>query len=327
MSILERPERGEDWRNWPAHGAAVAQDRRDFAATDGAAKTKARFDPAQEQYRALMENPAYGICRMDYNGNFLDANETLVTMLGYDSRDRLLMNPSTHIVWDPSNRAQVMEACHQTGYVQRIEVEWACKNGAPIKVRLGGRQVCTAGVPDGYELIVEDVTEQRALEAHLRYLVATDALTGLANYRRLAEALDGEIARSKRTGRPFAIAMFDLDGMKQINDRYGHQTGNRALCRLADLLRFSCRSIDTPARSGGDEFVVVLPETSTTEARVLARRICNRLADDRETPPLATSVGIAIYPHDGDTLDHLLHKADRALYKMKNSEIRQHRKL
>jgi diguanylate cyclase (GGDEF)-like protein len=216
----------------------------------------------------------------------------------------------------------VLEACRQTGYVQRIEVEWASQNRAPIKVRLGGRQLwAEPGVPNGYELIVEDVTEQRALEAHLRYLVATDALTGLANYRRLAEVLGGEIERSTRTGRPFAILMFDLNGMKRINDRYGHLAGNRALCRLADALRASCRSIDTLARCGGDEFVVVLPETRAREAGVLARRICHRLADDPEQPPLATSVGIAVYPDDGDTIDHLLCTADHALYQMKNGAM------
>jgi diguanylate cyclase (GGDEF)-like protein/PAS domain S-box-containing protein len=299
----------------------LTQAHRALAAIDVVVKTGTADVDSSPLYRALIENPAYGICRMDSHGNFLDANETLVVMLGYLSKDALL-KPSTNVVWDPSTRAQVLEACRQTGYVQRIEVEWACQNGAAIQVRLGGRQVwAEPGVPNGYELIVEDVTEQRALEAHLRYLVATDALTGLANYRRLAEALGGEIERSTRTGRPFAILMFDLNGMKRINDRYGHLAGNRALCRLADALRASCRSIDTLARCGGDEFVVVLPETRASEAGVLARRICHRLADDPEQPPLATSVGLAVYPHDGDTIDHLFCTADHALYRMKNGAI------
>jgi len=112
------------------------------------------------------------------------------------------------------------QAIHADG---RLEGEWARKDGTRIKVRLGGRQVCNeAGVPDACELIAEDVTEQRALEDHLRHLVATDALTGLANYRRLAEALDAEIGRSARTGRTFAVLMFDLNGLKEINDRYSH---------------------------------------------------------------------------------------------------------
>ncbi len=136
----------------------------------------------------------------------------------------------------------------------------------------------------GCEIIAEDVTAQRASEDHLRHLAATDALTGLANYRRLSEELESEIKRSDRTGRAFAVLMFDLDGMKQINDRYGHLAGNRALCRLADIFRFSCRSIDTAARYGGDEFAIVLPETVANDAALVRKRICERLSSDREEP-------------------------------------------
>jgi diguanylate cyclase (GGDEF)-like protein len=187
-----------------------------------------------------------------------------------------------------------------------------------MKVRLSGRQVRgEQGVPDSCEMIVEDFTKQCALEDHHRHLEATDWHTALANYRRFAEALDAEIKRSGRTGRAFAVLLFDLDGMKQINDRYGHLTGNRALCRLADILRFSCRSIDTPARYGGDEFAIVLPETGAREACLVGRRICDRLANDCEDPRLSVSVGVATYPRDGKTIGNLLHSADQALYRMK----------
>lgn len=188
-----------------------------------------------------------------------------------------------------------------------------------MKVRLSGRQVGSdQGAPDGCEIIAEDVTAQRASEDHLRHLAATDALTGLANYRRLSEALESEIKRSDRTKRAFAVLVFDLDGMKQINDSYGHLAGNRALCRLADVFRFSCRSIDTAARYGGDEFAIVLPETAAKDAGQLGLRICERLTDDREVPLLSVSVGLAVYPQDGTTIETLLQTADRALYKMKH---------
>ncbi len=274
---------------------------------------------SEAHYRALVENPIYGICRCDFGGKFLDVNQALVAMLGYASKDELLaVNLASDIIQDPAERAQLFEPHRQTGRVDCIEVEWKRKDGTPMKVRLSGRQVCSEQeVPGGFEIIVEDVTEQRALEDHLRHLAATDSLTALANYRRLAEALDAELRRSDRTGRAFAVLLFDLDGMKQINDRYGHLTGNRALCRLADVFRFSCRSIDTPARYGGDEFAIVLPETGAREAGLVGGRICDRLANDREDPQLSVSVGIATYPEDGETIGNLLHAADQALYKMK----------
>jgi diguanylate cyclase (GGDEF)-like protein len=206
-----------------------------------------------------------------------------------------------------------------TGHVELIELEWKRKDGSAMRVRLSGRQVSRGeGSPEGCEVIVEDVTAQRASEDHLRHLATTDALTGLANYRRLVDALQSEIKRSDRTGRAFAVMAFDLDGMKKINDNYGHLAGNRALCRLADIFRFSCRSIDTAARYGGDEFAIVLPETSALDADLVGQRICQRLAAEGGEPKLSVSFGIAVYPEDGTSIESLLQKADRALYRMKN---------
>ena len=136
--------------------------------------------------------------------------------------------------------------------------------------------------------------------------------------RHLAEVLDTEIKRSERTGREFALLLFDLDGLKQINDRYGHLRGSHALCRVADVLSF-CRDIDTAARYGGDEFAVVLPETGAEAANHAAQRICDSIANDGMEPALSVSIGVAVYPHDGESLETLLRAADVAMYSMKAS--------
>jgi diguanylate cyclase (GGDEF)-like protein len=148
-------------------------------------------------------------------------------------------------------------------------------------------------------------------------LAASDSLTGLANHRRLLEALENEIQRSRRTGREFAVLLFDLDGLKKINDKYGHLTGSRAIKRLGNVLRNSSRTIDTPARFGGDEFALVLPEAGGRDAEQAASRICEQLALDGEEPFVSVSVGQAVYPADGTSIEQLLGAADRALYKMK----------
>jgi diguanylate cyclase (GGDEF)-like protein len=162
-----------------------------------------------------------------------------------------------------------------------------------------------------------DLTERKKAEEQLQLLAVTDPLTGLGNYRRLVEALDAEVKRCGRTGRPFAVLLLDLDQLKKINDQCGHLIGSQALCRLADVLRVFCRAIDTAARYGGDEFAVILPETTAAAARLVASRIRSRLAKDSLQPPISASIGVAVYPQDGETMEALLRTADRELYGMK----------
>jgi diguanylate cyclase (GGDEF)-like protein len=159
--------------------------------------------------------------------------------------------------------------------------------------------------------------EYAVAEAQLREMVVTDPLTGLPNYRRLLEVLGMEIARSNRHDRPFAVVFFDMDGLKRINDELGHLIGSRAVCRFAETLQAVCRTTDTAARYGGDEFVAVLPDTDRPGAELVVRRLGERLAEDRADPPLAVSAGIAVYPQDGGTPTTLLSAADRALYSVK----------
>ncbi|MGB8494245.1 MAG: diguanylate cyclase, partial [Candidatus Acidiferrum sp.] len=162
-----------------------------------------------------------------------------------------------------------------------------------------------------------DITERKLAEEQIRHLALTDPLTGLANYRRLFDALDSEIKRCGRSGRSFAVLLLDLDGLKKINDAHGHQVGSRALGRVANILRIHCRAIDTAARYGGDEFVVVLPETGSEAARLVAQRISEESRNDGEEPSISVSAGTAIFPQDGKTIDELLAAADRVLYREK----------
>lgn len=169
-------------------------------------------------------------------------------------------------------------------------------------------------------------SEYSVAEAQLRELVVTDPLTGLPNYRRLVEVLANEIARSNRNDDPFAVAFFDMDGLKRINDELGHLIGSRAVCRFAETLRASCRATDTAARYGGDEFVVILPDTDDEGARVVIQRVEERLAEDPDKPELAVSAGVAVYPRDGGTPTTLLSAADRALYAVKASKANARRR-
>lgn len=274
---------------------------------------------SEAHYRALVGNLTYGMCRCNANGDFLDVNQALLTMLGYPAREELLaVNLTREILSDPVQQTQLLGHYGAEGRPDGIEVDWARKDGTMLKVRLSGREVKgDARKKSSFEIIAEDVTRQRELETHLRQQAARDPLTGLANYRHLVDVLDNEIKRSRRTGRGFSLVLFDLDDLKKINDLHGHAVGSHALCRLADALSMGCRDIDTAARFGGDEFALVLPETESLPASLVAKRIREALASDGGDPNLSVSMGIADYPKDGETIETLFNAADVALYAMK----------
>ncbi len=160
--------------------------------------------------------------------------------------------------------------------------------------------------------------DQARLFEQVRSMAVTDPLTGLSNYRRLISVLEAELDRSRRTQRPFSVVLLDMDGLKIINDQYGHLTGSRALVRIGKILRNHSRAIDTAARYGGDEFALVLPEAGKDIASRVVSRIRERLSAEPEHPALSVSAGVAAFPQDGDTPEKLLGAADRALYVMKH---------
>ena len=160
--------------------------------------------------------------------------------------------------------------------------------------------------------------DQARLFEQVRSMAVSDPLTGLANYRRLLSVLEAELDRSRRTQRAFSVVLLDMDGLKGINDQFGHLTGSRALVRLGKILRSHSRAIDTAARYGGDEFALVLPEAGREIAARVVGRVRERLAAETEPPALSVSAGVAAFPEDGDTPEKLLAAADRNLYRMKN---------
>jgi diguanylate cyclase (GGDEF)-like protein len=155
-------------------------------------------------------------------------------------------------------------------------------------------------------------------------LSITDGLTGVYNYRYLRSALDKEVARARRFREKFAIIMLDVDHLKEYNDVHGHLRGSEVLRRLAQVVMGELRTSDVIAKYGGDEFVIILPQTDREGARTLAERIraaveVHEFPGEEEGMRITSSMGIAQFPEDGELTRDLLESADNALYDAKRS--------
>jgi diguanylate cyclase (GGDEF)-like protein len=155
----------------------------------------------------------------------------------------------------------------------------------------------------------------------LRTLAVRDDLTSLYNLRFFNRSLETEHQRATRFGRSYALIFLDLDGLREVNSRGGHMAGALALVQVGEFLVNRIRRIDLPARIGGDEFVIICPETEKVAVRLVAERLRHGVQklQDAEGKPLGitVSIGIACFPEDGDLPEEVLQRADRALYEAK----------
>ncbi len=180
--------------------------------------------------------------------------------------------------------------------------------------------VCPQG--DACPLQTELASLRSELET-LRALVHTDALTGLFNYRHFTRTLDLEMERSRRSGKPVALLMFDLDHFKRFNDRWGHEAGNLALRHVARLIQNTVRRLDIACRYGGEEFAIILPDTSLHAACVLAERLRALVAGtpvhwDGSAIELSCSIGVDVHTAaDRDDAGGFVRRADAWLLQAK----------
>jgi diguanylate cyclase (GGDEF)-like protein len=162
--------------------------------------------------------------------------------------------------------------------------------------------------------------ENTRLFAEVQRLAATDPLTGLYNRHKFDEAIEVEVERARRYGRPLSLIMIDLDGLKGINDRYGHPAGDKALKLVAEALRDHIRTVDLPARIGGDEFLVILPEADLEAATLIAQRICSQLDGTYvQNETLSISAGVAQWSSVNNTVDSFIEVVDQAMYQAKRA--------
>jgi diguanylate cyclase (GGDEF)-like protein/PAS domain S-box-containing protein len=287
----------------------------------GAAATER--NRAAERFARVVESAPNAIVAVDQRGKIVLVNSQAEKIFGYEGKELVgrsveVLVPERFLSRHPEYRTEFSDRPQARPMGAGRDLYAVRKDGSEFPVEIGLNPIETEQGMLVLSAIV-DITERKRAEEEIQRLASSDPLTGLANYRRLLEVFDMEVERSGRTGRPVSLLLLDLDGLKKINDAHGHLVGSRALCRLAFVLQQECRLNDTPARHGGDEFAVILPETDVEGARNLGHRVAKGLAGDAEQPALSFCFGVASCPRDGWAFEQVLAAADRALYEMKRA--------
>lgn len=299
---------------------------RDAKRTEAAARTDLGEAQSQrDEVRDLYDHAPCGYHSLDKEGRIVRMNQTELGWLGR-SLEEVLGRPYSDFLSEQSQQVfrERFPEFARDGYIRDLEMELIKGTGSPMPILISATAIRDAqGNFLASRTTVFDNTEQKMNEAQLERLARTDVLTSLSNRRDFYERAQQEVARAKRSGKAFSLMLLDVDFFKKINDQYGHAGGDEVLRRLSRVLSDLLREVDSPARLGGEEFVVLMPETPLEGARLVAERVragmeatVVELGDGRLIR-FTVSIGLAHWADGEDDIDVPLHRADEALYRAK----------
>lgn len=321
MECSYRVEHNDKWLWLMDHGQVTATDNNGQPTrVQGALNDISGMINSEERLNMLalsLTNISDGICIFDRFFRKREINKAYETITGYQ-REQVIEQPLTLQAYDQEFVDQIKRAVIKDGN-WRGELTDVRADGSQFQMEL---TLDTVANDNGdIELIVasfSDITERRNTEHELRRLSNTDSLTGLPN-RSYFQVSHSNLVRKKV---PHALLVFDLDDFKKINDSLGHEVGDELLCRVAERLIDIGRRQDTLYRLGGDEFGLLVEDTTDINTiSLLASQINNEIAQpyhiNQHEVVIGSSIGIVLYPHDGSTSQELLQKADTAMYHAK----------
>jgi diguanylate cyclase (GGDEF)-like protein/PAS domain S-box-containing protein len=282
---------------------------------------------SEEGLRELFENASDIIYTHDPKGNFTSLNLAGQHILGYTLEEALRLNIAQVVAPKYLKTAREMiERRAEESQAIRHELEIFAKDGRRIPIEVSTRVIMKRGQAVGVQGIARDITERKRTEETLRSLSLIDDLTGLYNRRGFLALAEQQAKLTQRTGHGFTLVFADLDGLKKINDTFGHKAGDAALRTVAEILKKSFRESDIIARLGGDEFTILALEDYEAPAR---RAVTSRLVENlkkyarQENRPfdLSLSVGVVHFnPESGSSLEELIAQADKAMYEEKQGK-------
>lgn len=280
---------------------------------------------SEERSRTIIDTIADAYYETDLAGNMLMFNDAYLKLRGYTKEEMQGNNYRQYT--DKKNADIAFRVFHQvfkTGKpVKKMKREIITKKGEKKNVEISVTLVYDVhGKPRGFQGIVSDITERHKMDEAIRQQAFYDYLTTLPNRTLYYDRLNMAIKRARRDKKMVAVIILDLDRFKEVNDQWGHATGDALLMAIAQRLQAMIRDADTFARYGGDEFTFVLPSINLKEdALQIARKIIKSFKEpfalDACTLAVTSSLGMAIYPTHGDDIDTLMKKADIAMYRAK----------
>jgi diguanylate cyclase (GGDEF)-like protein/PAS domain S-box-containing protein len=256
----------------------------------------------------------------DAHGRIVSVNGAFLDMTGY-VREELEGRPvqDVLILGDAGTRAEAV--LRETG-AWSGDLAWRKRNGDSKTLETSVVAVRDeAGAPIFRIHVCTDAAELKYAQARIRHLAYFDTLTGLPNRAHLRAQFELALARARHAGQPLAVVFFDLDNFKEINDTAGHSVGDEVICVVAQRLGEGIREDDVLCRFGGDEFLLLLPNTDAHAAQVLARRLIEQMCKPVETEgrslDVAASAGFSVFPDDATDAENLMRVADTALFRAK----------
>jgi diguanylate cyclase (GGDEF)-like protein/PAS domain S-box-containing protein len=281
---------------------------------------------SEERFRNILEDMNDSYIEVDLAGKFTLVNSSVCRNLGY-TKEELIGNNFRIIVADRDEEKALFEATKEVFNTGEPNKGFAFKARRKDGSTGYGETAISLirdehGNPVGFRNVGRDVTERKQLEQKLLEMATHDALTALPNRRLLYDRFDIATAIAKRSNKKVAIISLDLDKFKIVNDKLGHDIGDKLLVAAADRLSSALRKSDTVARMGGDEYVLLLSEIEGKDDAIkVAEKILEDFRQafniDEQSLNVTMSIGIAIYPDNGIDIESLLKKSDQSLYNAK----------